>query len=70
MIVYNTIGYNKAIEFMDKDPIDWDSSSVSYRELIGILAELRAESEPLYAGPYGGDQRKGNDASSRRQRKL
>lgn len=49
------IGLDHAIEFMEKDPIDWSSSDVSYREVLAALGRIRSENEALYAGNYGGD---------------
>lgn len=49
------IGYDKMIAFMDKDPIDWESSDVSYRDLIGRLSTIKSENEALFAGSYGGE---------------
>ncbi|MCR5032921.1 MAG: alpha amylase C-terminal domain-containing protein [Lachnospiraceae bacterium] len=48
------IGYNKRIEFMDKDTIDWENGTGDYRELIRLLADLKKEHPALYTGEYGG----------------
>lgn len=48
------IGLDHNIAFMEKDPIDWDSSPVSYRELLAELAAIRRENPALHAGNYGG----------------
>lgn len=48
------IGLDHALEFMEKDPVDWDSSDTSYRELLAVLAAIRSENPALYAGNYGG----------------
>jgi len=48
------IGLDHAIEFMSKDPIDWESSEYDYRELLARLSQIRSENPALYAGNYGG----------------
>ena len=48
------IALDHAIEFLDRDPIDWDSSGLSYRELLAELAAIRSENPALYTGSYGG----------------
>ena len=49
------IGLDHNIAFMEKDPIDWESSPVSYRELLAELAAIRRENPALHAGNYGGE---------------
>lgn len=41
------IGYDHAIEFMEKDPIDWNEKSGDYRELIATLAEIKKDNKAL-----------------------
>ncbi|MBD5099170.1 MAG: alpha-amylase [Clostridiales bacterium] len=48
------IGLDHALEFMDRDPVDWDSSDTSYRELLAALSTIRSGNPALYAGNYGG----------------
>ncbi len=48
------IGLDHHIEFMSKDTVDWDSSDVSYRDLLKVLGQLRTDNEALYTGNYGG----------------
>lgn len=48
------IGLDHNIAFMEKDSIDWNSSDVSYRELLAELAAIRSENPALYSGNYGG----------------
>ena len=48
------IGLDHALEFMDKDTVDWDSTGISYRELLAALAAIRSSNPALYAGNYGG----------------
>ncbi|WP_196803062.1 alpha-amylase family glycosyl hydrolase [Butyrivibrio sp. MC2013] len=45
-------GGMKALSFMEKDLIEWESDH-SYRELLTELAKIRTENEALYAGSYG-----------------
>lgn len=49
------IGLDHNIAFMEKDPVDWESSPVSYRELLAELAAIRRENPALHAGNYGGE---------------
>lgn len=49
------IGLDHNIAFMEKDPIDWESSPVSYRALLAELAAIRRENPALHAGNYGGE---------------
>lgn len=48
------IGLDHKIAFMEKDAVDWDSSPVSYRQLLAELADIRRENPALHAGNYGG----------------
>lgn len=48
------IGLDHNIAFMEKDPIDWESSDVSYRELLAELAAIRSGNPALYSGNFGG----------------
>lgn len=48
------IGLDHNIAFMEKDSVDWESSPVSYRELLAELAAIRRENPALHAGNYGG----------------
>lgn len=50
----NEIALDHAIEFMEKDAIDWNSSEVSYRELLGELSAIKSENPALHNGNYGG----------------
>lgn len=50
----NEIALNHKIEFMEKDTIDWESSELSYRELLAKLSKIRSENAALHAGNYGG----------------
>lgn len=50
----NEIALNHYIAFMEKDTIDWNSSDLSYRELLAELSVIRSENQALYAGEYGG----------------
>ena len=51
------IALDHNIAFMEKDPIDWESSPVSYRALLAELASIRRENTALHAGNYGGEMR-------------
>ena len=48
------IGLDHALEFMDRDPVDWDSTGISYREQLAALAKIRSNNPALYSGNYGG----------------
>lgn len=48
------IGLDHKIAFMERDPIDWESTDVDYRPLLKELATIRSENPALYAGNYGG----------------
>ena len=48
------IALDHAIEFMEKDPIDWSSTDYSYRELLSALSTIRSENAALHTGSYGG----------------
>ena len=48
------IGLDHFIAFMEKDTIDWDSTNVSYRELLAELAGIPGGNEALFSGNYGG----------------
>lgn len=48
------IGLDHMIAFMEKDTVDWDSTGVSYRELLAELAAIRSGNTALYSGNYGG----------------
>lgn len=49
------IALDHNIAFMEKDTIDWESSDISYRDLLAELSEIRSKNPALYAGAYGGD---------------
>ena len=49
------IGLDHALAFMDRDPVAWESSQVSYRPLLTRLAQLRREHPALFCGNYGGE---------------
>lgn len=44
------IAYDKNIEFMDRDPIAWNSSEYDFRDLLTGLAEIRSDNKALCAG--------------------
>lgn len=48
------IALDHNIEFMEKDSIDWNSSELSYRELLAKLGAIRSENPALHTGNYGG----------------
>ncbi len=48
------IGLDHKIAFMEKDPVNWNSSDVSYRELLAELGSIRGGNPALHAGNYGG----------------
>lgn len=48
------IGLDHNIAFMEKDPVDWESSDVSYRELLAELAAIRIDNPALHSGNFGG----------------
>lgn len=48
------IGLDHFISFMEKDTIDWNSTDVSYRELLADLADIRSGNTALFSGNYGG----------------
>ena len=48
------IGLDHYIAFMEKDTIDWNSSDVSYRELLAELAAIKTGEAALHNGNYGG----------------
>lgn len=48
------IGLDHAIEFMEKDAIDWNSSEYDYRPLLSELSGIRSTNPALYCGNYGG----------------
>ncbi len=48
------IGLDHHIAFMERDPIDWDSSPVDYRPLLAELAALRRDNPALHSGSWGG----------------
>ena len=47
------IALDHALEFMSKDPVDWDSGT-SYREQLAALGAIRSNNPALYSGNYGG----------------
>ena len=49
------IGLDQNIAFMERDPIDWESSDVDYRPLLAELAAIRSGNAALHTGNYGGD---------------
>lgn len=48
------IGLDHNIAFMERDPIDWDSTDVDYRPLLAELSAIRSENAALHSGNYGG----------------
>lgn len=48
------IALDHNIAFMERDPIDWQSSTLSYRELLAELGGIRSENAALHSGNYGG----------------
>ena len=48
------IALEHSLEFMERDPVDWNSTGVSYREELAALAKIRKENPALYSGNYGG----------------
>ncbi len=48
------IALDHHIAFMEKDAIDWESSELSYRELLAELSMIRSENIALHSGNYGG----------------
>lgn len=48
------IGLDHNIAFMERDPIDWESSELDYRPLLQELAGIRSENAALHSGNYGG----------------
>lgn len=48
------IGLDHNIAFMERDPIDWQSSTLSYRELLAELGGIRSANGALHSGNYGG----------------
>jgi len=49
------IGLDHKIAFMERDPIDWDSSSLNYRPLLAELSAIRRGNPALYSGSFGGE---------------
>lgn len=49
------IGLDHAIAFMERDPIDWESSEYDYRELLGELGNIKSANPALHNGNYGGE---------------
>lgn len=49
------IGLDHNIAFMERDPIDWNSSDVDYRPLLAELSDIRSKNAALHSGNYGGD---------------
>lgn len=48
------IGLDHSLEFMERDPVDWDGTGRSYRELLAALGSIRSGNPALYCGNYGG----------------
>lgn len=48
------IGLDHNIAFMEKDPVNWENTDVSYRELLAELAAIRADNPALHSGNFGG----------------
>ena len=48
------IGLDHALEFMSRDPVDWESTGISYREELAALSVIRSGNPALYAGNFGG----------------
>lgn len=49
------IGLDHALEFMEKDPVDWSSGTKDYRSFLGALAAIRSQHAGLWCGNYGGE---------------
>lgn len=49
------IGLDHNIAFMEKDTIQWDSTGLDYRPLLGKLAQIRTNNAALHTGEYGGE---------------
>lgn len=48
------IGLDHNIAFMERDPIDWESTEYDYRELLGELSNIKSTNPALHNGNYGG----------------
>lgn len=49
------IALDHNISFMEKDAVDWNSSALSYRELLKKLGTIRSSNPALHNGNYGGE---------------
>lgn len=49
------IGLDHNIAFMERDPIDWDSSTLDYRPLLAELSAIRSANPALHSGSFGGE---------------
>lgn len=49
------IGLDHKIAFMEKDAIQWESTGLDYRPLLGKLAQIRTDNAALHTGEYGGE---------------
>lgn len=49
------IGLDHNLAFMERDPVDWENATHSYRDLLSRLGELRSGNPALYTGNYGGE---------------
>lgn len=49
------IGLDHNIAFTEKDPVNWEGSAVSYRDLLARLGAVRSENPALFTGNYGGE---------------
>lgn len=48
------IGLDHQIAFMERDPVDWDSTNTDYRPLLSELAGIKTSNDALRSGNYGG----------------
>lgn len=48
------IGLDHNIAFMERDPVDWESTDTDYRGLLAELAAIRSGNPALHSGNYGG----------------
>ena len=48
------IGLDHQLAFMERDPVDWDSTDTDYRALLAELAAIKTGNDALRSGNYGG----------------
>lgn len=48
------IGLDHQLAFMERDPVDWDSTDTDYRGLLAKLAGIKTGNSALKSGNYGG----------------